>query len=101
MDSNCSYIDTEHEDHCEFYFVDEDLLQRVPWMFALLGGIYVVMGIIAVLLISDPPEELNNFTSLMGPQWEEENDNKEIAWTQVTSLRPKDVVKTTIFYQVR
>ena len=76
IDSNCSYINTEHEEHCEFYFVDEDLLQRVPWMFALLGGIYVVMGIIAVLLISDPPEDVNNFTSLIGPNLEEKNDNK-------------------------
>ena len=100
IDSDCPYIDTDHEEHCEFYFVNEDLLERVPWMFVLLGGIYVVMGILAFLLISDPPEDNINFKTLIHQNVDEKKNNKDIEWNKVPSLRPQEVLKTAVFFQV-
>jgi len=39
------------------YFVDEDLLSRVPNLLLILGGIYIAMGWTACLLITQPPED--------------------------------------------
>ena len=38
------------------YFGDADILDRIPKVFLLLGGIYAGMQIIGCLLITDPPE---------------------------------------------
>ena len=38
-------------------FYDDDLLDRVPVIFLILGGIYAVLQIVGALLIVDPPEE--------------------------------------------
>jgi len=100
IDNDCPYIDTDHEEHCEFYFVNEDLLQRVPWMFVLLGGIYVVMGILAFFLISDPPEDNVNFKSLIDQHTDEKKNNKDFEWNKVPSLRPQEVLKTAVFFQI-
>jgi len=103
IDSNCTYIDTKHEDKCEFYFVDEELLHRVPWMFVLLGSIYAFMGFIAMLLISEPAEDNIQFTALIQEDLEdakEEKTKKVVEWNKVPSLRPKEVLKTSVFYQI-
>ena len=100
IDQNCSYVDTDHEDRCDFYFVDEDLLQRVPWMFVLLGGIYVAMGLLAVFLISDPPEDRDNFILLDQEVVAKESNTKDVEWKKVPSLSPQEVLKTSVFYQV-
>ena len=39
------------------YFKDDDLLDRVPLIFPILGGIYAVMQLIGSLLIVNPPEK--------------------------------------------
>eukprot|EP00091_Calanus_sinicus_P024411 TRINITY_DN8725_c0_g1_i2.p1 TRINITY_DN8725_c0_g1~~TRINITY_DN8725_c0_g1_i2.p1 ORF type:complete len:287 (-),score=51.23 TRINITY_DN8725_c0_g1_i2:638-1498(-) len=97
IDNDCPYIDTDHEEKCEFYFVNEDLLQRVPWMFVLLGGIYVVMGILAFFPISDPPEDNINFKTLIDQHSDEKKNNKDFEWNKVPSLRPQEVLKTAVF----
>ena len=100
IDISCDYLKTSHKDLCEFYFVDKDLLNRVPWMFVLLGCIYVVMGLLAVFLISDPPEDGINFTTLVNEEDEEDKNTKDVVWNNVPSLRPQEVLKTAVFYQV-
>ena len=37
------------------YFTDPDLIERIPWMFVIMGGSYAVMQLIGSLLITDPP----------------------------------------------
>ena len=39
------------------YFTDPDLLGRVPGLLLILGGIYLGMGMVACLLINQPPED--------------------------------------------
>jgi len=41
----------------EGYFTDADLLGRVPGLLLILGGIYLILGMIACLLITQPPED--------------------------------------------
>ena len=99
VDPNCSYVGTDSEDLCDFYFVDDGLLSRVPWMFALLGSIFIVMGVIALLLISEP-------TSENGGDEKEINEikssakNSETTDDEESSLTPIQVLKTWVFYQV-
>jgi hypothetical protein len=42
---------------CTRYFTDPDLLSRVPNLLLILGGIYLGMGLVACLLINQPPED--------------------------------------------
>ena len=42
------------------YFLDDDLLDRVPEIFLILGGIYAVLQIVGSLMIVDPPEETDD-----------------------------------------
>ena len=97
VDPNCVHAGTEDEELCDFYFVDRNLLNRVPLMFALLGGVYLIMGIIAWFLITDSdstsydenPEEFKSKVSVSTDAFENE-----------CSLRPTQVLKTPVFYQV-
>jgi len=41
----------------EGYFIDEDLLGKVPGLLLILGGIYLILGMIACLLITQPPDD--------------------------------------------
>jgi hypothetical protein len=43
--------------HLIRYFTDPDLLGRVPNLLLILGGIYLGMGMLACLLISQPPDD--------------------------------------------
>ena len=46
----------------EGYFTDPELLSRVPGLLLILSGIYLGLGLLACLLITQPPEEwLSNF----------------------------------------
>ena len=77
------------------YYVDEDMLDRVPWMFLILGAIFSVLGFIAVLLISEPDESPSETLSL-------KSESETVSENQIqTSLKPTEVLKTATFYQVR
>ena len=39
------------------YFTDADLLDRVPGLLLILGGIYLILGMIACMLITQPPDD--------------------------------------------
>lgn len=93
----CTDIDGRQ---CEYYFVDKNVLERVPWMFLLLGGIYALMGILAVLLISDPPEERTQLDVLIDDKEKQKKGSEVIEWNKTKSLRPKEVLRTCLFYQI-
>jgi len=48
------------------YFTDEDLLAKVPTLLLILGGIYFTLGMVACLLITQPPDD-----------WLEENTDED------------------------
>ena len=81
------------------YFTDQAVLDRVPLMFLLLGTIYAIMGIIAVILISEPEE------SSVEEDCKDENVDKEHivepSQKEISkNLSPLEVLKTRWFYQV-
>ncbi|XP_048246409.1 uncharacterized protein LOC124122976 [Haliotis rufescens] len=40
----------------EKYFTQPEVLERVPWVFVLTGGLYAAIQLVGVLLISEPPQ---------------------------------------------
>lgn len=42
---------------CDKYYTHPDVLERVPTLFLMLGCIYMAFGLVATLLISEPPRE--------------------------------------------
>ena len=106
IDHECEYIGTEQEDaKCDFYFTDENLLEKVPWMFFLLGVVYSIMGVTALCLISDPEPSTSpkSRTKSYKKEKEEsleyliENSPGKVAF----SLTPLQVMRTPAFYQVK
>ena len=85
---NKSCTDTEK------YFTDPTVLDRVPFMFIVLGIIYAVMGFIAVLLISEPKEAKREDNE------DEDKDNEVEKIADRRNLTPWEVLKTRWFYQV-
>jgi hypothetical protein len=61
IDNNCTFISF-------FIFADEDLLERVPWMFVLLGCLYLVLGFLAFLFIYDPAQDNINLKIMIDPK---------------------------------
>ncbi|XP_067670065.1 oxalate:formate antiporter-like [Haliotis asinina] len=41
----------------EKYFTQPKVLERVPWVFVLTGGLYAVMQLVGVLLMTEPPQD--------------------------------------------
>ncbi len=65
-----TYVNPENKAHKEGnskeeYFTNPELIDRVPFLFLILGGTYAVMQLVGSLLIIYPPEE---FTSENTPQ---------------------------------
>ena len=65
------------------------MLARVPWMFLMLGCVYLLCGLVATLLISEPDDmsETQSFNS---------DSSEEVR----SSLKPTQVLRTPVFYQV-
>ena len=76
---------------CDRYYTDPDMLERIPLMFLLLGAIYAVLGLVAVVMITEPEDSLSESNSVQ----ETENTSEEDG-----SLRPLEVLRTSTFYQV-
>jgi len=76
------------------YYRDLDLLSRIPWMFLILGITYAVMGLVAVLLISEPENSTPEVISLKS------EDGKDTVQEEAVSLKPLEVLKTSTFYQI-
>ena len=84
------------------YFLDKNVLDRVPSMFLMLGGIFASMELLAVLLIREPSnkevEEIMEFAQKHQEQNEQKSEIKENL--EAFSLNPKEMLKTKEFYQV-
>ena len=84
------------------YFLDEDVLQRVPSMFLVLGGIFASMELLSILLIREPNhhemEEIKDFVKTKEEKSGKNLDEKEDK--EVFSLSPKEMLKTKEFYEV-
>ena len=75
---------------CNKYYTDPEMLERIPYMFLMLGAIYAVLGLLSVLMIREPREAQSENTSLKEAVGPEEDFN----------LRPTEVLRTLTFYQV-
>jgi len=104
VDPNCTFAGTDYEQtKCELYFMDEDMLGRIPYMFLMLGVIFLVMGIISVILISEPEQQNQH-----GENNQTKEDKKSMELSEkgdqppktVISLSPLQVLKIRIFYQI-
>ena len=78
------------------YFTDPEVLNRVPLMFIVLGIIYAVMGLIAVILIAEPNEERREQIE----NEDKEGQKEEVKTKDVNNLSPLQVLRTQWFYQV-
>jgi len=106
VDQNCTYAGTDQEQtKCELYFMDENMLGRIPYMFLMLGVIFFVMGILATILITEPEQDQELEDS---KQAKEDQNQKAMELSEkgdeppksVFSLSPLQVLKTPIFYQI-
>ena len=41
------------------YFTDPDVLNRIPYLFLLLGGCFIVLQVIAIILMREPTPQEN------------------------------------------
>jgi len=82
------------------YYTDPMVLDRVPFMFLLLGAIYAVMGVIAVVLISEPKNGNKQLTEKEELAEEEETISESKPQNITKNLSPLEVLKTGWFYQI-
>ena len=73
------------------YYRDPAMLGRVPGMFLMLGLVYAVCGLVATLLITDAGPDHSGDA---GDMSRDEGGSEQ-------SLRPRQVLRTVVFYQVR
>ena len=66
-------------------------------MFLMLGAIYGVCGLVATLLISEPEDSASETMSFTSADSEK---SEEAAREIQTSLRPTEVLRTAVYYQV-
>ena len=61
------YINPQNLKPNDGYFTDHDLLDRVPFVFLILGGSYAVMQFIGSMLIVNPPHDFEQLRSTQQP----------------------------------
>ena len=69
--------------------MDEDLRERVPWMFVVLGCIYLVFRFLLFLLISDPAQDNINLITMIDQKLEENKTMNNFEWKKVQALDHK------------
>ncbi len=75
----------------EKYFVDSDLLQRVPKLFLILGGVFASMQLVGSLLLVYPPDRhTNSDQSYVSTKNKEENDNSIASSSKGTNCSGTD-----------
>ena len=92
LNQSCVSISCFNQSQCRYY-TDPDMLDRIPWMFLILGCLFALLGALAVLLISEPDETPSETLSLKS-----ESENVEVVVQK--SYSPTEVLKTATFYQV-
>lgn len=94
MDPNCDDTKTS----CDFYFTDDSVVDQVPSMFYLLGGIFAGMGLVSTILISDVKERAEDNLEMVPANIEQEK--KENFANKRESLTPIQVLQTWEFYKI-
>ena len=84
------------------YFVDSEVLSRVPNMFYMLGGLFLGLEIISVLLIREPTEkELQKIVKFDAEnESKDQNTKKEEEKEVPYSVAPRNILKTFEFYKL-
>ncbi|KAK6753066.1 hypothetical protein RB195_012584 [Necator americanus] len=90
------------------YFLDKDLLLRVPDVFLTLAGVYAVMQLIGLIVICDPPEKTPSCESIVRQRSvsresnsDDESDLSDVFVNdraQETSMRPAEILASSTFY---
>merc|ERR1719317_1778412 len=96
--ANCSETGNCTDTGRDKYFTDPEVLDRVPFMFLVLGIIYAVMGFIAVLLIAEPEPSKERKEQIQTPDKEEQKE--DVNEEKENNLSPLQVLKTSWFYQI-
>ena len=102
------------EDHGYFSVGQNEILQRVPSVFLLLGSIYTAIQLVAVILISSPTEDevAGNIPLVSQPQTEEPEEDvlyqsgsaasspvqPDLQTEVEINMRPGDIVRTREFW---
>ncbi|XP_023334431.1 uncharacterized protein LOC111705948 isoform X2 [Eurytemora carolleeae] len=94
VDEKCTFNGTQ-ESKCDKYFTDPEVLENIPNMFLLLGGVFGALGIIATILISEPNQSKEDQDEMSSIQDKTSTDQM----TQTFSLTPIQVLRTRTFYQ--
>ncbi|TRY67487.1 hypothetical protein TCAL_07649 [Tigriopus californicus] len=82
------------------YFEDPDVLARIPKLFYLLGGTFIVMQIVSIILLRVPTEEeLAEMQPILDNKDDKDGD-QENANEGTFSLKPMQVLKTSEFYKM-
>uniref|UniRef100_A0A158P6G2 MFS domain-containing protein n=1 Tax=Angiostrongylus cantonensis TaxID=6313 RepID=A0A158P6G2_ANGCA len=75
------------------YFLDEDLLNRVPDVFLTLATVYAIMQLIGLIVVCDPPVKVS-YSELVAHMF--------FKWAELsfsgTSLRPLEMLSSSTFY---
>ncbi|XP_046349957.2 oxalate:formate antiporter-like [Haliotis rufescens] len=88
------------------YFTQDSLLDRVPYCFLLLGGIYAALSTVGVLLMKDPAVQVENGDAPglkdtiqeIGDTGIKEDENRDERHDDDGSLSPMETLKTVRFY---
>ncbi|XP_023338101.1 uncharacterized protein LOC111708833 [Eurytemora carolleeae] len=81
MATNC----TDVESSCDKYFIDQSVLDRVPYMFLVLAGVSSILGILAVLLISSPEIMNTSSSSTLAAQYTSSSSTLAAQYTSSTA----------------
>ena len=93
---------------CDKYFTADDILDKVPGMFLLLGGVFTAFSVVATVLISTPRNlsnvksnnhDLNDLNLGTNKDEDDSEDTKE-EQEEKFSLNPFQILKTREFYMV-
>ena len=79
-------VDTVKNKNGEEFFVDPDLLERVPTLFLILGGTYAAMQLVGSLLLTYPPDDLDDSspTHVGGINTRHDTDNSSFSSSKFT-----------------
>ncbi|XP_022338088.2 apicoplast pyruvate carrier 1-like isoform X1 [Crassostrea virginica] len=105
---------TNFDENGEKYFQQDDILDRVPFCFLLLGGCYAAMQFVGVMLLRDPPEEchslINSKESLNSaiddeitettPILKNENTGNNEDESEERNLTPRETLQQPEFYKL-
>ena len=75
---------------CNRYYTDPQMLERIPYMFLMLGAIFAVLGLVSVIMVREPRE----------PRTETNYQKETLGSEENVNLRPTEVLRTLTFYQV-